>query len=73
MTPSYLGPVRLSEAPGFGKPISLYDPSSKGAMAYKWLAEEVVARPVDELPLDAPPAAPKALRRPAGGLDRRRR
>ncbi len=51
--------VRLSEAPGFGKPISLYDPSSKGAMAYKWLAEEVVARPVDESPLDAPPEAPK--------------
>jgi chromosome partitioning protein len=53
--------VRLSEAPGFGKPISLYDPSSKGAMAYKWLAEEVVARPVDESPLDAPPAAPKSF------------
>jgi chromosome partitioning protein len=53
--------VRLSEAPGFGKPISLYDPSSKGALAYKWLAEEVVARPVDESPLDAPPAAPKGF------------
>jgi chromosome partitioning protein len=53
--------VRLSEAPGFGKPISLYDPSSKGAMAYKWLAEEVVARPVDESPLDAPPATPKSF------------
>src|SRR5207247_6318199 len=34
--------VRLSEAPGFGKPISLYDPSSTGAMAYRWLDEEVV-------------------------------
>jgi chromosome partitioning protein len=53
--------VRLSEAPGFGKPISLYDPSSKGAMAYKWLAEEVVARPVDESPLDAPPVPPKSF------------
>ena len=53
--------VRLSEAPGFGKPISLYDPSSKGAMAYKWLAEEVVARPVDESALDAPPPAPKSF------------
>jgi chromosome partitioning protein len=53
--------VRLSEAPGFGKPISLYDPSSKGALAYKWLAEEVVARPVDESALDAPPPAPKSF------------
>jgi cellulose biosynthesis protein BcsQ len=53
--------VRLSEAPGFGKPISLYDPSSKGALAYKWLAEEVVARPVDESPLDAPTVPPKAF------------
>jgi chromosome partitioning protein len=50
--------VRLSEAPGFGKPISLYDPSSKGAMAYRWLAEEVVERPVDESPLDAEAVSP---------------
>jgi chromosome partitioning protein len=50
--------VRLSEAPGFGKPISLYDPSSKGAMAYRWLAEEVVARPAEESGLDVEPAAP---------------
>ena len=49
--------VRLSEAPGFGKPISVYDPSSKGAMAYRWLAEEVVARPADESGLDVEPAA----------------
>jgi chromosome partitioning protein len=34
--------VRLSEAPGFGKPIILYDPSSKGARAYTELAKEVV-------------------------------
>jgi chromosome partitioning protein len=50
--------VRLSEAPGFGKPISLYDPTSKGAMAYRWLAEEVVERPVDESPLDADSVSP---------------
>src|SRR5262245_16831019 len=50
--------VRLSEAPGYGKPISLYDPTSKGAMAYRWLAEEVVERPVDESPLDADSVAP---------------
>ena len=34
--------VRLSEAPGFGKPIILYEPSSKGASAYNELAKEVV-------------------------------
>ena len=34
--------VRLSEAPGFGKPIILYDSSSKGAWAYMELAKEVV-------------------------------
>ena len=34
--------VRLSEAPGFGKPIILYDPASKGASAYTELAKEVV-------------------------------
>ncbi len=33
--------VRLSEAPSFGKPISLYDPKSTGAKAYEKLAKEV--------------------------------
>lgn len=33
--------VRLSEAPSFGKPINLYDSSSKGASAYRALAKEV--------------------------------
>ena len=35
--------VRLSEAPGFGKPIVLYDPSSIGAENYLSLAKEVMA------------------------------
>jgi chromosome partitioning protein len=35
--------VRLSEAPGFGKPIVLYDPSSAGAENYIALAKEVIA------------------------------
>jgi chromosome partitioning protein len=35
--------VRLSEAPSFGQPISLYDPRSKGAQAYADLAQEVVS------------------------------
>jgi len=34
--------VRLSEAPSFGQPISLYDPKSKGAGAYRDLAQEVM-------------------------------
>ncbi len=36
--------VRLSEAPSHGLPISLYDPSSRGATAYRELAAEVTAR-----------------------------
>lgn len=36
--------IRLSEAPSFGKPIVLYDDRSKGAQAYRALAEEVLAR-----------------------------
>jgi chromosome partitioning protein len=36
--------VRLSEAPSFGKPVTLYDPSGKGAEAYKSLAKEVMQR-----------------------------
>jgi chromosome partitioning protein len=33
--------VRLSEAPSFGQPIIVFDPSSRGAQAYRDLAEEV--------------------------------
>lgn len=35
--------VRLSEAPSHGLPINLYDSKSKGAEAYRLLAEEVIA------------------------------
>lgn len=34
--------IRLSEAPSFGQPILLYDPKSKGALAYEELAKEVL-------------------------------
>lgn len=34
--------VSLSEAPSYGKPIMHYDPWSKGARAYKQLAQEVI-------------------------------
>jgi len=36
--------VRLSEAPSFGQSILDYDPTSPGALAYRSLAEEVMAR-----------------------------
>lgn len=36
--------VRLSEAPSFGQPVSLYDPTGKGAEAYRSLAKEVIGR-----------------------------
>lgn len=36
--------VRLSEAPSFGKPIDQYDPASKGTIAYRELANELLGR-----------------------------
>jgi outer membrane biosynthesis protein TonB len=43
--------VRLSEAPGFGLPITAYDPKSKGAEAYRALAREVALRPPPDAPM----------------------
>ncbi|HXJ64205.1 MAG TPA: AAA family ATPase, partial [Actinomycetota bacterium] len=41
--------VRLSEAPGYGQPITLYDPMSRGAIMYRSLAKELAERgPEDE-------------------------
>jgi chromosome partitioning protein len=34
--------VRLSEAPSFGQPITAFDPTSRGAIAYRELAKEVM-------------------------------
>jgi len=36
--------VRLGEAPSYGQPILIYDPRSTGAVAYKNLAQEFLAR-----------------------------
>lgn len=36
--------IRLAEAPSHGKPISAYDPKSKGSLAYLNLAKEVIER-----------------------------
>jgi chromosome partitioning protein len=73
--------VRLSEAPSFGQPITVFDPSSRGARAYQRLADEVIERL--ELPSDAPPdggdgrsaldrllgGRPRAVASPVGGGD----
>ena len=36
--------VRISEAPSFGEPVVFFDPSNRGSIAYKVLAEEFVER-----------------------------
>jgi chromosome partitioning protein len=36
--------VRLSEAPSFGQPITVYEPAGRGATAYRGLAKEVQGR-----------------------------
>jgi chromosome partitioning protein len=51
--------VRLSEAPGFGQPITMYDPRSKGAQTYRELAREVALRPRPEGPLPNVDALPR--------------
>jgi chromosome partitioning protein len=66
--------VRLSEAPGYGQPITTYDGGSKGAKAYRSLAQELLRRPVsdeavpaEDLPPvivpDAPAEEPQPSRR----------
>ena len=36
--------VKVSEAPSFGQPITEYDRSSRGAVAYTLVAEELIKR-----------------------------
>ncbi len=36
--------VRLAEAPGFGQPITVFDPNSRGSKAYRRLAAELLER-----------------------------
>jgi chromosome partitioning protein len=36
--------VRLSEAPSHGKPVTQYDPTCRGAAAYRELAQELMSR-----------------------------
>lgn len=48
--------VRLSEAPGYGQPITVFDPTSRGARAYQRLASEVAERL--SLPVALPDISP---------------
>jgi chromosome partitioning protein len=54
--------VRLAEAPSYGMPGVVFDPSAKGAQAFVEFAREMAAR-VDAMRL---PAAPAATTEPAG-------
>jgi chromosome partitioning protein len=45
--------VRLAEAPSYGKPIMVYDRTSRGAVAYLVLAKEVLMREVREESIQA--------------------
>jgi chromosome partitioning protein len=56
--------VRLSEAPGFGQPITVYDAKSKGAEAYRQLAREVALRPTPEAPMPVFDQMPIAVMAP---------
>ena len=49
---------RLAEAPSYGKPVTAFDRTSKGAQAYMALAQEILER---REPAVAPPAAQGAL------------
>ena len=67
--------VRLSEAPGFGRPITAYDSGSKGAKSYRRLAREFLHREAIDAPLpDAEPpgviaVGPAPPRTEEGGED----
>lgn len=54
--------VRVSESPSHGKPVLLYDPLSRGALAYRALAQEVRGHgPVAGRTSGAAPRAPEAM------------
>ena len=55
--------VRLSEAPGFGQPITVYDPKSRGAETYRELAREVATREPPQAPLPSIDDLPPTVRR----------
>jgi chromosome partitioning protein len=57
--------VRLSEAPGFGLPITAYDPRSRGAAAYRELAAEVVRTWPSDTAIPTIEGLPPAIAPPA--------
>jgi len=59
--------VRLAEAPSYGRPISEYSPTSRGALAYAALSDELLTRDHGTIPaaitsVDAPSAPAWATR-----------
>jgi MinD-like ATPase involved in chromosome partitioning or flagellar assembly len=51
--------IRLAEAPGFGQPVTVFDPGSRGAQAYRRLANELLQRLEErETATPAPAGAP---------------
>jgi chromosome partitioning protein len=62
--------VRLSEAPGFGRPITAYDSGSKGAKAYRRFAREFLEREAIDAPLpDAEPPGVISVGQAAPGTE----
>jgi chromosome partitioning protein len=51
--------VRLAEAPSYGRPIVEHDPTSRGAVAYQALADELRRR--DGRPVSGPVPVPEAV------------
>ena len=44
--------IKLGEAPGYGKPIALYDKDSVGAQKYDELSSEILGLPIEDARLD---------------------
>ena len=62
--------VRLSEAPSYGQPITVFDPTNRGAQAYRDLANEVLGNELDlSEPLPEQPIAPGIGLNRAGTTD----
>ena len=58
--------VRTSEAPSYGQPVVFYDPSCRGAEAYRAFAKEFVKRnPTRNVPAAVEPAPAPAVETPA--------
>jgi chromosome partitioning protein len=65
--------VRLSEAPGYGQPITAYDGGSKGAKAYRDLASEVLRRPVSDEAMPADDLPPVIVPEPITDAEKPKR